>query len=389
VHIKTHIGGDNWKFSDKIYYKLTGKRVKSNYLPKISILIKEIPKFLPNKKVFGLFWSTPTFKDTDSNYLFHIHDKNDIDYVVSPSSGNTAEGMARTIKKYNKEMNKSIKAILLVPELSAYKISKSAIENNPYVKYVVIKNYSLDETRDFARKLINRLSSKFSVKCANSDVKTAAYAQIGLVLSDNNLMNDDTCYVQTVSGGVGPAGLMESAYQLKFNPEILIIQPYNINSTPLVDALITHSSGNDPLSIFDNGKYKTSQIEPTLGSTRPFYAIKKFVKWRENGGRIIPVRVRRKELSKYKDKILDNLVKIGIYPNKNIGLSLYNIEKSGFIAFAGAIISAKNIKANNVIINFTGRHPDLKLTIPSIATPYILYNPVSSIKELLRTLILK
>lgn len=389
MHIINHIGGDNWKFSDKIYYKLTGKRVKSSYFPKISIFIKEIPKLLPNKKVFGLFWSTPTFKDTDSNYLFHIHDRNDIDYVVSPSSGNTAEGMARTIKKYNKEMNKSIKAILLVPELSAYKISKSAIENNPYVNYVVIKNFSLDDTRDFARKLINRLSSKFSVICANSDVKTAAYAQIGLVLSDNNLMNDDSCYVQTVSGGVGPAGLMESAYQLKSNLEILIVQPYNRNSTPLVDALNTHSSGSDPLSIFDNGKYKTSQIEPTLGSTRPFYAIKKFVKWRENGGRIHPVRVRREEISKYKDKILDNLVKIGIYPDKNIGLSLYNIEKSGFIAFVGAIISAKNIKANNVIINFTGRHPDLKLTIPSTATPNILYNPVSSIKELLRTLILK
>ncbi len=389
MHIKNHIGGDNWKFSDKIYYKLTGKRVKSNYLPKISILIKEIPKFLPNKKVFGLFWSTPTFKDTDSNYLFHIHDENDVDYVVSPSSGNTVEGMARTIKKYNKEMNKSIKAILLVPELSAYKISKSAIENNPYVKYVVIKNSSLDDTRELARKLINHLSSKFNVIYANADIKTAAYGQIGLVLSDNNLMNYDTCYVQTVSGGVGPAGLIESAYQLKLNPEILIVQPFNNSSTPLVDALNTHSSGSDPLSIFANEKYKASQIEPTLGSTRPFYAIEKFVKWRENSGRILPVRVRREELSKYKDQILDSLVKIGIYPNKNIGLSLYDIEKSGFIAFVGAIISAKNIKANTIIVNFTGRYPDPKLTIPSTATPNILYNPVSSIKELLRILIIK
>ena len=50
--IKNHIGGNKWKFSDNIFNKLTGNRVKSNYLPKISVCLKEIPKFLPNKKVF-------------------------------------------------------------------------------------------------------------------------------------------------------------------------------------------------------------------------------------------------------------------------------------------------------------------------------------------------
>ncbi|MHA2281910.1 MAG: hypothetical protein ACXAC5_13790 [Promethearchaeota archaeon] len=388
MYIENHIGGNNWDFSDNIFYKLTGKKVESSYFPKISVYLKEIPKLVPNKKVFGLFWSTPTFKDTDSHYLFHIHDKNEVDYVVSPSSGNTAEGIARAVKKYNKEMNKSIKAILLVPEFSAYKISKSVIENNPYIRYVVIKNFTLDDTRDFARKLIDHLSSKFSVISANSDVKTAAYAQIGLILSKYNLMNDDTCYVQTVSGGVGPAGLIESSYQLKSNPQILVVQPFTRNSTPIVDALNTHSSGGDPLSIFGSVKYRTSQIEPTLGSTRPFYAIEKFVKWRENGGRILPVRVGREELSKYKDKILDSLVKIGIYPNKDIGLNLYDIEKSGFIAFVGAIISAKKVKVGNIIVNFTGRYLGSKLAIPSVALPDILYNPVNNIKELLRKLII-
>lgn len=389
MHIKNHIGGNNWKFSDNIFNKLTGKRVKSTYFPKISVCLKEIPNFLPNKKVFGLFWSTPTFKDTDCNYLFHIHDKIDVDYVVSPSSGNTAEGMARAIKKYNKEMNKSIKAILLVPELSAYKISKSAIENNPYIRYVVLRNFSLDDTREFARNLINSLSSKFSVISANSDVKTAAYAQIGLVLSDNNLMNDDTCYVQTVSGGVGPAGLIESAYQLKSNPEILIVQPFNGKSTPIVDALIAHSIGSNPLSIIDEGKYETSHIEPTLGSVKPFYAIEKFVKWRENGGRITPTRVSKEELSNYKNKILDSLVNVDIYANKDVGLSLFNFEKSGFIAFVGAIISANKIEANKVVVNFTGRYPNPKLTIPTTALPNILFNPANSIKDLVRTLNLK
>lgn len=73
--IQNYIGGDKWWFSDKIYNKLTGIEVQSNYNPKISVYIKEFPNLLSNKNVFGLFWSTPTFKDADSNYLFHLYDK--------------------------------------------------------------------------------------------------------------------------------------------------------------------------------------------------------------------------------------------------------------------------------------------------------------------------
>ena len=386
VLINNYIGGDNWEFSDNVYHKLTGKTVKSNYQPKLSIKVIEIPNILPKKNVFGLFWGTPTFKDTDCNYLFHVHNNDNIDYVISPSSGNTVEGMARAIRNYNHEMNKDVRAILLVPDLSAYKVSRSVIENNPYVKYVVLKNSTLDNTRTFAKNLIDHLSSNYKVIHATPHVKTAAYAQIGLALKKNMALSDDVCYAQTVSGGVGPAGLIESAYELNLNPEILIVQPLNKKSAPIVDALNAHSRGNNPLSIFDNGKYGTSHIEPTLGSTKPIYAINKFIQWRENGGRILPVKIIEENLNYYKNKILNCLVKARIYPNKDVGLKLFNLEKSGFMAFAGAIIYANNIKANKIIVNFTGRYPDPNLTIPSTATPNIYYNPVNGVKELTRRL---
>ncbi|MHA2008961.1 MAG: hypothetical protein ACXABO_15910 [Promethearchaeota archaeon] len=381
-----YIGGDNWEFSDIIYHKLTGKTVASNYQPRFSITVKELPNFLPSKNIFGLFWSTPTFKDTDSNYLFHLYDNDNIEYVVSPSSGNTVEGMARATRNYNQKKKKNVYAILLVPNLSAYKVSQSALENNPYAKYVVLKNSTLHDTRIFAKKLMKHLSNSFKVIQATHHTKTAAYAQIGLVLKNLNLMKNNTCYVQTVSGGVGPAGLIEAAFQLKLNPEILIVQPSNGKSTPIVDALNTHSSGNDPMSIFSNGRYSTSLIEPTLGSTHPLYAIKKFIKWRENGGTILPVAVIEEELTHYKNKIINSLVKAKIYPNKEVGMKLFNLEKSGFIAFVGAIISANKIEANNIIVNFTGRYPDPNLIVPKAATPYLLYDPINGVKELIRTL---
>lgn len=383
---KKIFGGDHWKFSDTIYFNLKGKSVKSDYNPTFPIMVKEIPNLLFNKKLFGIFWDTPTFKDTDCNYLFHVHDLSHIDYVISTSSGNTVEAMARAIKTYNEKRNKNVKAILLVPEVSAYKVSQSAIENNRYIKYVVLKNFTLDETRDFAKKLFLYLSNSFKVIHADPDIKTAAYAQLGVILKSYNLMNDNVCYVQTVSGGVGSIGLIESAIQYKENPEVLLVQPSNGNSAPIIDALNAHSNGNDPFSIFSDHTYKTPRFEPTLGSTKPIYAIKKFIEWREVEGRIIPVGVLEEKLNYYKNKILHNLIQEEIYPSKYIGLKLFDLEKSGFIAFTGAIIASNKIKANNIVVNFTGRYPDPKLIIPKTAKPHFVYKPTENIKDFISKL---
>lgn len=381
-----YVGGNKWKFSDEIYFKLTKKRVRSSYNPIIFVSIEKISDLIPNKNVYGLFWSTPTFKDVDCNYLLHLNDKDDFDYIISTSSGNTVEGMARTIKKYNSERGKNIRAILLVPELSSYKVSRSAIISNPYVKFIVLKHSTLDSTRIFADKLNNHLAHTSKVVYANADIKTAAYSQIGLILKENNLLNDDICYVQTVSGGVGPAGFIESAYKLKANPEILITQPTGGKSTPLIDALNSHSNGKDPYSIFKNGQYNTSQIEPTLGSTNPLYAIDKFINWKGNGGRILPTRITSEELFQFKDQILNALVKVGVYPSKKIGLKLFDIEKSGFMAFVGAITSATRIQSSNIIINFTGRYPDSHMTNFISATPHLIYDPSNGVQKLIRVL---
>lgn len=386
IPIRNYIGGGKWEFSDQILQKLSGQIVRSNYNPKLPIQIIEIPNLLPNKKVFGLFWGTPTFKDADCNYLFHIFDDNNIDYIVSPSSGNSVEGMARAIRNYNLQMGKNIRAILLVPELSAYKVSRDVIENNPYVKFVVLKYSTLDRTRVFAKNLIDFLSSNYKVIHATPDVKTAAYAQIGFILRETSLLSNDTCYVQTVSGGVGPAGLIEAAYKFNLNPEILVVQPLNRRTSPIIDALNAHSRGYNPLSIFDNIKYATSQIEPTLGSGKPVYAINKYIQWRENGGRILPAKINEENLNYYKNKILNCLVKAKIYPNTKIGMKFFQLEKSGFMAFVGAMIYANNIKAKEVIINFTGRYPDSNEIFPKSATPDIIFNPSESVEDLIRRL---
>ncbi len=381
-----YVGGEKWNFSDEIYMNLTKKRIKSNYNPKIFTTIKKIPNLIPNKEVFGLFWSTPTFKDVDCYYLLRLSNANNIDYIVSASSGNTVESMARTIKKYNSEKHKNIKAILLVPELSSYKVSVSAIYNNPYVKFIVLKNSTLDSTRQFARELIDSLNANYKVVCADANKKTAAYAQIGFALKEERLLNDNVCYVQTVSGGVGATGFIESALQLRANPEILVIQPFSEKSTPIVDALFKHSNGKDPLSIFKNGKYTTSRIEPTLGSGHPLYAIDKFIQWREKGGRIIPGRITKEDLVMHKEKILNALVNAGVYPNKDIGSKLYDLEKSGFIAFIGAIVFANKIESSNIVINFTGRYPDADTLIPRPATPHLIYEPSKGVQELIKNL---
>ncbi len=54
VH-RFYVGGDKWNFSDEIYFKLTKKRVKSSYNPKIFVSIEKIPDIIPNKNVYGLF----------------------------------------------------------------------------------------------------------------------------------------------------------------------------------------------------------------------------------------------------------------------------------------------------------------------------------------------
>ncbi|MFX1257430.1 MAG: hypothetical protein ACFFAN_06210 [Promethearchaeota archaeon] len=386
---ESYIGGDKWKFSDRIYLKLTGKKVKSKYNPKIFVFIKQLQGILPKKKVIGLFWSTPTFKEIDCHYLFHVYDKSKVDYVISTSSANTVESMARTIKKYNQESHKNIKAILLVPELSSYKVAKSAIDDNPYINYIVLKNSTLDSIREFAVKLEEKISKNYSVVSANADLKTAAYAQMGFVLNNFNLMNENTCFVQTVSGGVGPVGIIESAYQLNVTPEILVIQPVNGKSTPIIDALNEHSCGKDPLSIFEERNYETSSIETTLGSTKPIYAIKKFIKWRENGGRILASQITREDLFQNKDFILDVLVGAGIYPNNEIGMKLFELEKSGFMAFIGVIKSANQINSKNIVINFTGRYLNNHSSIPIPAKPHVLFNPSNGIEELLNILKIK
>lgn len=383
---KNYVGGVKWNFSDEVYFKLTGKKVESSFNPELGFSIKEIPDLIPNKRLFGLFWKTPTFKDIDSNYLFHVYDNKEVNVVISTSSGNTVEGLARTIKNYNERTKRNIKAILLVPELSSFKVDNNVIENNPYVNYVVLKNSTLDSVREFASEFRKKIEKDYKIVMADADLKTASYAQIGLALDKMKLMNDNTCFVQTVSGAVGPAGLMEAAYQLKANPEILVVQPSEKKTAPVVDALNRHSSGNDPLSIFNNKKYETSRIETTLGSTKPIYAIKKFIKWRENGGRIFPATITEDELNQHKDKIIDVLVKAGVYKNKAIGLKLFEIEKSGFMAFVGTIISADNIKSKNIVVNFTGRCLDQNSPIPTSAKPNILYDPSEGVNKLINLL---
>ena len=136
--------------------------IACSYYSAIPIIIRSLPGLIPGKIVYGLFWSTPTFKDTDCNYLLHIFDQQKVDYIISPSSANTVEGMARAIKRYNEEKNKKIRAILLVPEISAFKVARSAIENNSNVKYVVLQNSTLDSTREFAKKLGEKISDNYN-----------------------------------------------------------------------------------------------------------------------------------------------------------------------------------------------------------------------------------
>ena len=240
--------------------------------------------------------------------------------------------------------------------------------------------------RDFTSELKKIMAEKYNLIAADADLKTAAYAQMGFALNEKDLLNEDICFVQTVSGGVGPVGVIESAYKLNKNPELLVVQPLDGKSTPIIDALKEHSNGSDPFSIFNKVNYETPQIETTLGSSKPFYALEKFVRWREKGNRIIGTRVSKSNLEDYRDRILNFLVKNEIYPNKNVGLKLYDLEKSGFIAIIGAIISENKIKANNVVINFTGRCFNPNDPIPEPAVPHVLYDPSKGATQLLKTM---
>ncbi|MFX1366406.1 MAG: hypothetical protein ACFFCE_01870 [Promethearchaeota archaeon] len=383
---ESYIGGYKWRSSDKIYYKLTGRKINSKYFPTIPVSVSYLPDLIPNKNLFGLFWSTPTFKDTDCQYLFHVYDEYDIDIVISTSSGNTVESMANVIKRYNQESKKKIKAILLVPEISSFKVSKNAIENNPYVYYIVLKNSTLDSIREFASKLKEKLLERFNVILADANLKTAAYSQVGFVLDHMNLLNDDVCFVQTVSGGVCPAGVIEYASLYDINPEFLVVQPFDSKTTPIIDALNEHSVGHDPFEIFKKQNYETSNIETTLGSTKPLYAIEKFIQWREHGGKVLAAKISQEELCNQKNKVLKLLVDVGIYPTIDLALKFFELEKSGIIAFIGAIKSAKKINSNNIIVNFTGRYPEKNSFFPSSATPHILYNPEQGIEHLITML---
>jgi hypothetical protein len=355
---KTYIGKDRWTFSDRIYEKLTKAIVSSDFSPSIEASVICLPEIIPNKKTYGVFWGTPTFKDIDCNYLFHVFDKANLELVISTSSGNTAEGVARAIKSYNQQKGKTVKAILLVPEISSAKVSREAIHGNPYVKYLVLKNSTLDETKEFALKLKTALSRKLRVSMATDDLKTSAYAQIGLVLEDAGLMNSDTCYVQTVSGGVGAAGIIESAYELKREPELMIVQPENGTPGPLVDALNAHLCKVDPFQVLRKGNYRTSELEPTLASTKPTHALGKLIGWREAGGRVHTSSVKSDYLFQHKETIMNMLVELGIYPDKRVGSKYFMLEKSGFIAVAGALHDAKKTNVSNIVINFSGRRPD-------------------------------
>ena len=384
------MGGNRWGFSDAIYQRLAQVRVESTFNPTIRAFISGLPPLIPQKKVFALFWDAPTFKDVDCNYLLHVLDQSNPELIISTSSGNTVEGVARTLRSYNVETGKEIQAILLVPQMSAYKVSAQTIDNNPYVKFVVLRNATLDSTREFADLLKTALSETRRVASASEDLKTSAYAQMGLVLDDAGLFRDDACYVQTVSGGVGPAGILEAACEMGRNPELLIVQPANGTAGPIVDALITHEEGGNPFALLETGHYETSHLEPTLGSTKPTYAVEKLVNWRESGGKLSATSVTGDYLLQQKNNILKFLVQLGIYSNNRVGKRYFDIEKSGFIAIAGAMQAARHIRASNIVINFTGRRPSTVFeSSPDFqsAIPYLAVDPTTaSISELVEKL---
>jgi len=389
MEIDTYIGKEKWNFSDEIYQKLTGIKVESNFNPEVQLKIVELPGILKCKRLFGIFWSTPTFKDIDCNYLFRVYDNRNIDYVISSSSANTAEGVARVIQSYNKTLKKRAKAILLVPEISSFKMDEKVINKNPYVKYVVLKNSNLDCARKVALELKERIEKKLSVVLAGEDLKTAAYAQIGLALKERDLLNEKSCIVQTVSGGVGPAGIIESAYKLNVKPKLLVVQPLDGNSAPIVDVLNEHSKGRDPITLFNRKNFETPKVETTLGSTKPIYGINKFVKYRENGGIIYASYISKEEIFENRDRILYLLIKHGLYQNREIGVKLFDLEKSGFIAFIGVIKSENLIESENIIVNFTGRLLKFNDPVPKPAKPHIKFDETQGISKLIDLLKLK
>lgn len=376
--VETYVGGGKWEFSDAIYQRLTCNTVRSNFNPSIRAFIADMGTLIPDKQTFCIYWDAPTFKDIDCNYLLHVVDQCNPNLILSTSSGNTVEGLARIIQRYNDDTGNSVEAILLVPEISAYKVSARTIHDNPHVKYLVLRNATLDSTRAYATKLFAALSETRHVVVASEDLKAAAYAQMGLMLDGVNLFDDEMCYVQTVSGGVGPAGIMEAAHEMGRDPELLVIQPINGTPGPIVDALVEHTAGRDPLLLLHEGHYETSQIEPTLASTMPIYTVNKLVSWREAGGRVGGTSVPWNYLRQQKDRILKALVRIGVYSDARIGQYFFDIEKSGFLAIAGAMLAAQSIQSQKIIINFTGRRPESVspgISDFEVATPHFFFDP--------------
>lgn len=377
-NLETFAGGDRWSFSDGIYQRLTGNTVLSGYNPTIRAFVAELDGLIPDKQVFCLFWDAITFKEIDCNYFMHVVDGSSPDLLISTSSGNTVEGLARAIRQYCDSTGNTINAILIVPEISAYKVSATAIQNNPHVKYVVLRNATLDSTRAHANELLAALSETRRVAVASEDLKAAAYAQMGLLLDDAGLFDDDTCYVQAVSGGVGPSGIVEGAIELGRKPGVLVVQPDNEKQSPMVDALAEYAAGRDPVRLLQEGNYQTSEFEPTLGSTKPLYTVNKLVRWKEAGGWVAGASLPQEFLMWHKDMILRALVNAGVYENEQVGNRCFDREKSGFMAVAGAMLAAKSIESERIVINFTGRRPEPDDPITTrfqAAVPHLSYDP--------------
>ncbi|MFX1445967.1 MAG: hypothetical protein ACFFHV_21330, partial [Promethearchaeota archaeon] len=75
-----------------------------------------------------------------------------------------------------------------------------------------------------------------------------------------------------------------------------------------------------------------------------------------------------------------------IYPNAEIGEKIFELEKSGFLAFAAAISNISKIEAERIIVNFTGRFLESNSALPEPATPHLTYDPVEGVNNLIKKL---
>ncbi|GAB4311164.1 MAG: hypothetical protein Kow0069_11460 [Promethearchaeota archaeon] len=367
-------GGPNWHFSDELYREATSEVVESGHAPLLRADVREVPGLVPGKRSFVVLWSTPTFKDVDGHYAFRVLDSRlgglsqggprggvEQTWALVPSSGNTAEGAARAAALYQAQTGARVAALLLVPEVSAYKVASEAVDWNPAAKLVVVRNSSLDELRELAVEVGAALEERAGVRAftAGFDLKAAAHAQVALVLKDAGLLDAEACYVQAVSGGAGPAGFTDGAARLGANPEVLLVQPREEGASPLVEALDVHERGGDPLAFLSDVAHEPSKFEPTLASTNPAPAVEKLVRWKVAGGRLRTEKVSPGDLLKVRGTLARALVRTGAFSTAAQALHYFEVEKSGFLALAGAAAAALEgkLEAPNVVVNFTGRLP--------------------------------